>query len=157
MKTDRSGIQGMISTLALAVLISMAGMLIGCKEPAPRDQQVEGKAFNQFFPASQNGYSVIFTSEKKGYSQANIKKGDVEVATMAVTDLVDDAEAVQKFEGAAEKIQNCPVISRGENGTAALVGNRFQIVVRSSSDEFTAEDRRKWISQLDLASIAALK
>ncbi|MCD8535589.1 MAG: hypothetical protein LR011_12720 [Verrucomicrobia bacterium] len=147
----------MISTCALALLISMAGLLSGCKEPTPRDQQVEGKAFNPFFPASQDGYSVIFTSEKKGYSQANIKKGDVEVATMAVSDLIDDAEAVRKFEGATDSILSFPVISRGENGTAVLIANRFQIVLRSTSEEFSAEDRRKWISSLDLASIAALK
>ena len=96
------------------------------------------------------------TTEKKGFSQASLKSKEAEVATLAITDLVADTDGQKKFEGSSEQISGYPVISRGNAGTAMLVG-RFQIQCRSKADSFTEDDRKKWLSKFDFKGLANLK
>ena len=146
-----------LAIVAIAIVTASGIGFTGCKEAQPREQQVEGKVFNDHFPSAADGFSVTFTSEKKGYSQATVKKADEEMAIIAVSDLIDDSEAASKYQDAAEQISGCPVISRGSQGTAMLVGGRYQISIRSSSDEFSEQDRKEWLSKFDVSAISALK
>lgn len=115
---------------------------------------VKGDKFNPIFPADRDDYSIVVATEKKGFAQANLKKGDLEVATFAITDLVTDPEAIEKFKASTEQVAGYPMIPRGDSGTAVLVGNRFQVQVRSKSDAFTASDRKDWLLRFRFDDLA---
>lgn len=141
-----------LSFIALGA-ISAAFILTSCdRGPA----LIKGDKLNDYFPQSIGSHEVIVTTEKKGFAQASLKAGDEEVATLAITDLVKDPEATQKFDAAEQKISGYPAIARGNAGTAVLVGH-FQVQARSKIEAFTEADRKKWLGKVDLAGLAKLR
>lgn len=128
--------------------------------PAPSEQSlvtpVAGNEFNKFFPSDSDEFDVVFTQEKSGFAQAVLNKDGEEVATFSVSDTDASPSARDKFAGSKDEISGYPAASSGSKGTAILVGDRFQIQIRSKADTFTAKDREAWLTQFDLSGLANL-
>jgi hypothetical protein len=118
---------------------------------------VGGSSFNKLFPASgTDGYKLVYTQEKKGFAQAEISKGDQKAATLSISDIAANPDAVRKYQQSARKIGGYPAADVGSQGTAILVGNRFQVQVRSNSAAFSPSDREAWLTKFKLGDLARL-
>ncbi len=117
---------------------------------------IQGDTFNDYFPEDRDGHMVVVTTEKSGFAQAALKKEDTEVATISISDLAEDEEGREKFKASTTQVAGYPALPRGEAGTAILVGNRFQVQVRSKSDAFSEQDRKDWLLRCRLDSLAGL-
>lgn len=115
-----------------------------------------GKKFNKYFPKGEGEYKVNFSQEKRGTAQAKLKNSDKEVAVLTVTDLASNPERLKKYANATTNLGQYPMRKVGSMGTAILVGNRFQVQVRSKDQSFTASDRENWLKKFNLKSIANL-
>jgi hypothetical protein len=121
---------------------------------------VEGSALNRFFPPQEGDYDIVFKQEKTGFAQISLqKKADgTELATMSISDTINEPSAKDKFQGSTDYIQDqVPVARQGDQGTAVLVADRYQIAIRSIDPSFTEADRRAWFSKFDLAGLSQLK
>ncbi len=116
-----------------------------------------GGNFNRYFPGASSGYKVTFSQEKKGFAQAKLKQGGQEVAVMSISDTLNNPSAKQKFQNSINQIKGYPVVSQGKNGTAVLVGDRFQVKVSSRDSSFSENDRLDWLKKFDLSGLARLK
>ncbi len=116
-----------------------------------------GGSFNQFFPPSGGGYERVYTQEKKGFAEAKLKKAGKEVAVLAISDTLNNPSALKKFEKSTQKIAGYPAVSQGSQGTAVLVGDRFQVKVLSRDPSFSQSDRQGWLEKFDLDGLAKLK
>ncbi len=116
-----------------------------------------GGDFNKFFPKESGGFDVTFTQEKSGMAQAKLKKGGKEVATLTISDLINNSSAAGKFKSSTTKIGGYPSASSGSKGTTLLVGNRFQVQVRSKGSDFAEGDRKIWLEKFNLSGLAKLK
>jgi hypothetical protein len=116
-----------------------------------------GGNFNQFFPPSADGYERIYSQEKKGFAEAKLKKDGKELAVMAISDTLNNPDAVQKFANSSETIGGYPAVKQGSQGTAVLVNNRFQVKVMSRDASFTESDRKIWLEKFDLNGLSQLK
>ncbi len=116
----------------------------------PPAAKPETGSFNAFFPADgTEGLKRVFIADKPGYAEASY--GD-DFLSVSVT-VADDA-AKKKFADAKETIKNFPVTTFGKNQTIALAGGKYQVKVTSKRAEDA--ERRKWLSRIDLAGIAAV-
>jgi hypothetical protein len=120
-------------------------------------EAVAGGEFNKFFPKANNGYSVVYTQEKRGFAEAVLKHEGTEVATLSIFDTVSNPEAAQKYQESTKKVGNYPAVDVGENGTGILVADRFQVQVRAKTENFTAVDRKEWLFAFDLDGLAGLQ
>jgi hypothetical protein len=118
---------------------------------------VKGSSLNDTFPASSDGFTRTFTQEKSGFVLAELTKEGKKVATLAVNDINNNPDTINKFKSSTEKIAGYPMSPDGSMGTAILVGNRFQIKVRSLAPSFTAQDRAAWIQKFNLSQIEGMK
>jgi hypothetical protein len=131
------------------------------KKPATKKESLEGKEFNQFFPKdhAKGEWDFVFKAEKKGYAEAVLKKNGKDVATLSITDTVNEPAARDKFKDSTEKINNYPVgKSESTMETAVLVGDRFQVKVRTvpPPTNFSKADREDWMKKFDLDGLAKL-
>jgi hypothetical protein len=126
-------------------------------QPAVSKDAEQGSSFNKFFPKSGNGYDRVFTQEKKGFSEAKLKKGGQDLAMLSISDTISLPSAAKKFESSTAKLAGYPTLEIGANQTALLVNNRYQVKVQSRSPEFTAADRKVWIQKFDLNGLSRLK
>ena len=124
---------------------------------ATDQEAVAGGAFNRFFPAASNGYTVVYTQEKIGFAEAVLKQNGTDVATLSVFDTVSNPEAAAKYKTSTKKLGDYPVVAVGANGTAILVAERFQVQIRTKSETFSAADRDTWLLAFDLNGLAGLK
>ena len=152
----------MMRRFLILLLIAIMPLTMSCRPIANTgtSAMVEPRAggdFNKFFPKDEGDYNVLYTQEKEGFAQAKLNLKGVEVATLAVSDTVISVDALDKFKGSSEEISGYPAAAVGALGTAVLVGDRFQVQVRSKDAAFTADDRKAWIEKFDLAGLAALK
>ena len=115
-----------------------------------------GSSFNRYFPGDGGGYKRIYTQEKKGFAQAKLTKDGKEVAILSISDTLNNPSAKDKFKESTEQIGGYPAINQGSNSTALLVGDRFQVKVRSKDDSFDDSDRRDWLSKFDLRGLSQL-
>ncbi len=115
----------------------------------------EGGIFNQYFPKADSGYSVTFAQEKKGFAEAKLKKGSKDVATLSISDTLNDATAAKKYDKSSSKIGGYPAIDIGKNGTAVLVKKRYQVKV--TSKDLSKKDRQAWIEKFKLQGLESLK
>ncbi len=113
-----------------------------------------GGSFNKFFPPSGAGYERVYTQEKKGFAEAKLKKAGKEVAILAISDTLNNPNALKKFENSDQKIAGYPAVSQGSTGTAVLVGDRFQVKVLSRDPAFSESDRQAWLEKFDLDGLA---
>jgi hypothetical protein len=116
-----------------------------------------GSSFNRYFPKPGNGYEVTYSQEKKGFAQAKLKKDGKEVASLAVSDTLNNPSSTDKFQNSTEKIKGYPVISQGTTGTAVLVSNRYQVKILSRDPAFTESDRQEWLNKFDLNGLSRVK
>ena len=158
-----------------AVLLSIVLLTTACATKAPsRFDQVQqestkqrsgqavvksatqGSQLNKFFPSGGDGYDRVYTQEKKGFSEANLKKGGKVVAQLAISDTSSIPGAATKFANSTEKIGGYPAVKVGNTQTSVLV-NKYQVKVISKSPSFTASDRAAWIGKFNLDGLATLK
>ncbi len=118
---------------------------------------VAGGEFNKFFPEARDEFDVVYTQEKQGFAEAILRDGDDDVATLAVFDTISNPDAAAKYADSTEEVASYPAIAIGSNGTGILVADRFQVQVRSTSDNFTADDRATWLAAFDLDGLAGLE
>jgi hypothetical protein len=123
----------------------------------PTPEPVDGSSFNKFFPKTEGNFEVVFTQEKDGFAQAKLKKDGKEVATLTVSDVVKNAEAVTDYAASSKQLGGFPAVAKGNLGTAVLVANRFQVQVRSKDKTFGEADREQWLQKFDLNTIARIK
>ena len=152
----------MMRRFLLILLIALMPLAISCRpvvntETSAMVDPRAGGDFNKFFPKDEGDYNVLYTQEKEGFAQAKLNLNGTEVATLAVSDTVISVDALDKFKDSKEEIAGYPAAAVGALGTAVLVGDRFQVQVRSKDASFSADDREAWIEKFDLAGLAALK
>lgn len=128
----------------------------GSRNTAVSKDAVEGSSFNVFFPVSEGRYERVFTQEKDGLVEAVLKDAGQNVATLAVFDTISNPSAKDDFGGSEQEIGGYPVAQKGSRATAVLVGDRFQVTVRSMNDNFTLADRETWLGKFDLNGLANL-
>ena len=117
----------------------------------------QGAKFNQFFPRSVSGYEIVPAQEKKGFAEYKVNRGGKNVAVLSISDTTGVAGAVDKFQGSSTKIAGYPAIDQGQNITAVLVNNRYQVKVQSRDSSFTKNDRVAWLQKFNLQGLANLK
>lgn len=128
----------------------------------PKDQQAPanqnptaGGNFNKFFPKADTGYTVTFAQEKKGFSQASLKKDGKEVALLSVSDTTANPTSLDKYKTSTTKIGGHPSVQFGPN-TSVLVNGRYQVTV-AAKPGFAKPEAEKWLQKFDLAGLATLK
>jgi hypothetical protein len=139
--------------LALLVPLLLVLALAYCSRSAPEPQIVPGKNFNSAFPKSGGGLTVQFTQEKEGYAQADLLKDGKKMAQLSISDTDSNPSARDKFKPGARTIAGHPSATVGSLGTAILVGNRYQVQVRSIDPGFTAQEREAWLTQFQLGGL----
>ncbi|MEB3242645.1 MAG: hypothetical protein VKO44_03325 [Cyanobacteriota bacterium] len=118
---------------------------------------VNGPAFNPLFPKPQAGEQLIFTQEKRGFSQARLKEGDTTKALLSISDVITSPSTRAKFSGATQELQSWPLVDQGSQASALLVADRFQVKVIGQGAGLTPDDRHDLINAFDLKGLAALK
>jgi hypothetical protein len=126
--------------------------------PAVAKEAVAGSKLNKFFPKAEGDWDVVFQQEKQGTAIAKLTKGGKDMATLAVVDTVSDPSVADEYKGVADKLDAYPTLAKGNLGTAVLVGDRYQVTVRTApSASFSEDDRKEWIKKFDLAGLATLQ
>lgn len=120
-----------------------------------RESQSGGN-FNRYFPKSGGGYERVYSQEKQGFAQAKLKKDGQEIAILSISDVLNNSSTVDKFQGSSSQIGGYPAISQGSTGTVVLVGDRYQVKIRSKNSAFTESDREKWLDKFDLRGLSKL-
>ncbi|MBV5259944.1 hypothetical protein FLX56_16135 [Synechococcus moorigangaii CMS01] len=124
-------------------------------ETAQTPQQ--GSAFNQFFPADKTeGYDRVFTQEKEGFAEIKLTLNGTEMAKISISDTATNLAARSKFAEAPENIAGFPLVAQGANAHAVLVGDRYQVKVMSRDSNFGPDERKAWLSKVDLQGLASL-
>lgn len=116
----------------------------------------QGSELNAFFPDSEDGYERVYTQEKKGFSEANLKKDGKVVAQLAISDTTSTPTVASKYANSTQKIDGYPAVELGKTQTSVLVG-KYQVKVISKDPLFNASDRTDWIEKFDLDDLAKLK
>src|SRR5262245_354665 len=73
------------------------------KGPAVAKEAVPGDNLNKFFPKAEGEWDLVYTQEKQGMSQAELKKGGKAVAQLAIFDTVTDSKVADEYQDAKEK------------------------------------------------------
>lgn len=123
--------------------------------PAVAQDATQGSSFNKFFPRSVSGYEVVPSQEKQGFAEYKVNQGGKTVAMLAINDTTGTG-AADKFQNSGMTIAGYPAVEQGQNATAILVGDRYQVKVLSRDAAFTKEDRAAWIQEFDLEGLANL-
>lgn len=155
-----------------AVAVVVVSSLAGCREEPSRWEQVQqatrrnqpavgreavaGGEFNKMFPKADGDYQIIYTQEKSGFAQADLKQDGKPVATLSIFDTVSNPEAAANYRDATERLEGYPLIDIGSQGSGVLVGDRFQVQVRSKDANFSKDDREAWLKKFDLANLVGL-
>ncbi|MBW4464885.1 MAG: hypothetical protein KME07_05530 [Pegethrix bostrychoides GSE-TBD4-15B] len=117
----------------------------------------QGASFNKFFPKSVSGYQIVPAQEKKGFAEYKVNQGGKNVAMLSINDTAGIDGAAAKYQGSSSKIAGYPSVEQGQNITAILVNNRYQVKVQTRDPAFTKADRAAWIAKFDLNGLASLK
>lgn len=117
---------------------------------------VNGPAFNALFPKVHPGEQMVFTQEKRGFSQARLKEGDTTKALLSISDVLTSPSSRAKFNGAKRDLQSWPLVDQGTQASALLVADRFQVKVIGQGAGLTPDDRHDLLSAFDLKGLAAL-
>ncbi|MEI6032139.1 MAG: hypothetical protein WCQ20_13410 [Synechococcaceae cyanobacterium ELA739] len=118
---------------------------------------VNGSAFNRLFPKPEPGEQLVFTQEKRGFSEARLKQGDTTKALLAISDTTTAPAARSKFDGSSEQLRGWPLVEQGNQASALLVAERFQVKVIGQGPGLDAGQRHELIGAFDLDGLAALK
>jgi len=110
--------------------------------PAVAKEAVPGSEFNKLFPKSEGDYDVVYTQEKPGFAQAKLVKKGQDVATLSIFDTVSNPEAAAKYKDSSETFEGYPIAEVGNTGRGLLVGDRYQVQIRSADANFSKFDQR---------------
>ena len=134
--------------------------------PPPFDRQVDtsglkgepvaGGKLNQFFPPQADGYDRVAKQEKEGFALYEMRKDGETLAELSITDLRSNPRAMRKYQNTDEKVDEYWKVKDGSKGTAILVGERYQVKVRSPGGQLDESGRIQWIKKFDLAGLAKL-
>jgi hypothetical protein len=116
----------------------------------------QGEKFNTLFPASGGGYDRVFTQEKKGFAEANLKKGGKVLAQLAVSDTTSTPATAAGYKSSTKQVAGYPAKTLGKTKTSILVG-KYQVSVISKDPSFTESDREAWIQKFNLTGLSKLK
>jgi hypothetical protein len=148
---------GLLLVGAFLVLPFRAWLPGGTVADVPKSEVVNGTAFNRLFPAPQAGEAIVFTQEKRGFSEARLKQGDQTVALLAISDTTTAPEARDKFSQTSERLQGWPLLEQGAQASALLVAERFQVKVIGQGPGLAADQRHDLLNGFDLKGLAALQ
>ena len=113
--------------------------------------------FNKLFPKSEGDFDITYTQEKKGFAEADLSKKKEVVATLSISDTMNNPEAVEKF----KKSDESSWITRSRRPARwapnILVGGRYQVTIRSKDANFSNFDREDWLKKFDLANLAKVQ
>ena len=124
--------------------------------PAVADDAQQGSQFNRFFPRSVEGYEVVPAQEKQGFAEYKVNQNGTNVAMLAISDTTG-TPAAAKFQGTTMTIAGYPAVEQGQNATAVLISDRYQVKVLSRDPSFSKEDRAEWLAKFDLAGLSSLQ
>ncbi|WP_413161513.1 hypothetical protein ACL6C3_23225 [Capilliphycus salinus ALCB114379] len=151
--------------LALSLLVSGCGSTTTSAPPTVGQptsggqtvaaEPVSGGQFNKFFPKTEGDYQLNFRQEKTGFAQAKLSQGGQEVALLSINDTANNPAAASKFENSTKQVAGYPAMTVGNNSTAILVADRYQVKV--SSQSLSESDREKWLTQFNLTGLARVK
>jgi len=117
---------------------------------------VNGTQFNKLFPTPQAGEQLVFTQEKRGFSQARLKQGEEVRALLSISDVITSPASLSKFQRSDERIQSWPLVDQGSQASALLVAERFQVKVIGQGSGLDASQRHELLGAFDLPALAAL-
>lgn len=153
-----------VGVLTLSLLVSGCSKTSSTASPPAASVEeavaatpVSGGKLNQFFPKGQGEYKVTFRQEKQGFAQAKLSQGGSDVALLSINDIANNPSAAQKFNDSSKAIAGYPAVNQGKSTTAILVGNRYQVKVKSDSESFTESNREEWLQKFNLNSLARLQ
>lgn len=124
---------------------------------AVSSEAVEGSQFNRFFPQVEAPWDIVFKQEKTGFAQASLHFEGREVAVLSVSDTRNNPEAADKFKNSQRNLEGMPVATIGEQATAILVNDRFQIQVRSMDPVIGPQERDEWLTRFDWQAIGRIQ
>lgn len=151
---------------ALALLLLVGAVVLlpfsswlpgGTVADLPTAAVVNGSVFNRLFPAPGADRQLVFSQEKRGFSEARLKQDDRLLALLAISDTATAPEAREKFGTATERLQGWPLVEQGDHASALLVADRFQVKVIEQNDALPQSERRQLLADFDLKGLAALK
>ncbi|WP_425615125.1 hypothetical protein NA78x_005022 [Anatilimnocola sp. NA78] len=119
-------------------------------------EAVAGSEFNRFFPQVTAPWDIVFKQEKTGFAQASLQQNGREVAVLSVSDTANNAEATEKFKDTTKTLGGMPLATIGEQGTAVLVNDRFQVQIRSMDPVFGPAEREEWLTKFNLQAIGRI-
>jgi hypothetical protein len=122
----------------------------------PKSEVVNGTSFNRLFPKPQAGETIVFTQEKRGFSEARLKRGQETSALLAISDTNSAPEARSKFVRAPEQLQGWPLVEQGSQASALLVAERFQVKVIGQGSGLDPAQRHELLGAFDLPALASL-
>ncbi|GAC1584599.1 MAG: hypothetical protein NVS3B20_14480 [Polyangiales bacterium] len=156
---------------APALLLALLMVPTACKREARWDKADEnakvvanekkpegikpGSSFNKFFPADgAEGMKRVYTQEKEGFAEAKLESDGKVVATLSISDTLNNVDAKSKFQGATEKIASYPYMTVGKNQSTALIADRYQVKVSAQTLDEPA--RKAWLTRFDLGGLSSL-
>jgi hypothetical protein len=164
-----------IRRVLAALLLSLVLLTTACQTKAPSQfdtaqkesstkrsgqavakNATQGSEFNKFFPAAGDGYQRVYTQEKKGFAEANLKKDGKVLAQLAISDTTSTPTAAASYSNSTKKIGGYPARTLGNTQTGVLVG-KYQVKVISKDPTFTASDRETWLQKFNLTGLSKLK
>ena len=147
--------------------------LVGCQQSQPdrweaaqkqsseqpaavSSEAVAGGEFNRFFPQVEAPWDLVFKQEKTGFAQASLKQDGREVAVLSVSDTKNNPEAKEKFKDSTQIVAGMPAAAEGEEATAVLVNDRYQVQIRSMDPVFGPKEREEWLGKFNLDAIGRI-
>jgi hypothetical protein len=111
---------------------------------------------NRLFPEPQVGEKLVFTQEKRGFSQARLKQGDEVRALLSISDVTSSPASRAKFSGSGSSLAGWPLVEQGDQSSALLVADRFQVKVLGQGAGLSPDERHELLGAFNLQALAAL-
>jgi hypothetical protein len=128
----------------------------GTVADVPNRLVVNGTALNRLFPEPQVGEKLVFTQEKRGFSQARLKKGDEVRALLSISDVTTSPASRAKFSDSGSALAGWPLVEQGDQSSALLVADRFQVKVLGQGAGLSPDERHELLGAFNLQALAAL-
>ena len=128
----------------------------GTVADVPNRLVVNGTALNRLFPAPEAGETLVFTQEKRGFSQARLKQGDAVRALLSISDVTTSPASRTKFGSSGSALAGWPLVEQGDQSSALLVADRFQVKVIGQGAGLSLDERHELLGAFNLQALAAL-
>jgi hypothetical protein len=159
-RTLRLGIALMVvSSVAIAAFLFLpfsSWLPGGTVADVPAGEVVNGTAFNRLFPPAEAGEEVVFSQEKRGFSEARLRRDGQVAALLAISDVITNPTARDKFAASQERLQGWPLVEQGAQASALLVADRFQVKVIGQGVGLDPQQRHELLQAFDLRGLQAL-